>query len=224
MRLALPSSKSPHQSGFSLLEVLVVLVIVAMVTTALTQALSQALAVRTKLGPYIDRSEDTARIGEWYRQIVNGTVPADDDLATSFRGNPSEISGLTLAPLAGEVGIPTAYRLAIETEGNDSLVLRAYAEGSPTLALAHWPRSAKALQPFGFQFFDGTDWVARWPLDDATVRAKQPFGRSTGDEPPQLPKLIRVNLMLGTQEIVLVGAPRGPLAPLPNINKLLNRR
>ncbi len=218
------TSRHNRQGGFSLLEVLVVLVIVGFVSAALVQALSQVLSVRTRLGPFIDRSEDTARVGEWYRRVISGVVPAPKDSIYVFRGTSNEIIGLTLSPLTGAVGMPTPFRMVIENESTDLTVLRSYAEGGPALALARWPVTSMKNGAARFLFFDGTNWSDHWPLEEITRNNQQSFGIVQREDPPQLPKLIRVDLAMGPEEFVLVGAPRGPVSPQPKLSDIFTRR
>jgi prepilin-type N-terminal cleavage/methylation domain-containing protein len=212
-----------RQSGFSLLEVMVVLAIVGLVSLTLVQSLSDVLRARTKLGPYIDQSEDSAKASGWYRQVVNGLMPDNTDGPDVFRAGSAEILGLTLQPLAADVGIPTRFRLSLQNLDNERVALRFDSESGPSFDLLRWKSASVGRKGARFLFFDGNEWYDHWPVDELIARSKRPIN-GTYVEAPQLPKLIRLDAAIGDQPIVLVAGPRGPLSPLPRITDLTRLR
>ncbi len=55
------------QSGFTLVEVLVTLVILAMVAAVAFGSLGQVFEARARLRPYLDESEKTTLVADWFR-------------------------------------------------------------------------------------------------------------------------------------------------------------
>ena len=95
-------------AGFTLVEVLVVLMIVGFASVLLTQGLGQIFTARARLGPFIDQSEDAARIGTWFRQVVGGTLPDTLGGSNIFAGNTTTIQGLSDMPMGAAAGVSPA--------------------------------------------------------------------------------------------------------------------
>lgn len=212
--------KIKAQSGFTLVEVLVVLIIVGFASVLLTQGLGQIFTARARLGPFIDQSEDASRIGIWFRQVAGGVMPDTLGGANVFTGTDSIVQGLTVMPMGAVSGAPTPFRMELATASPGSSALRISSYGGPTIDLFTWRDDEPGANSVRFSYFDGTQWVDHWPLADSEQRFKQPLGSIVNIQPPQLPKLIRLDAILGGRPWVLVAAPHGPDRPLPKLSDL----
>jgi len=70
-----PARGPARQAGFSILEVMVVLIIVGLVAASMFEALSRLNDVRGRLGPFLSTSEREGLMNSWFRTAVNDIVP-----------------------------------------------------------------------------------------------------------------------------------------------------
>jgi general secretion pathway protein J len=105
--------------GFTLLEILVVLVITALISTVLIQGLSQAFQVRNGFETHIQNSESGILPEYWFRASVQSLIADYPALthrnffqaadAHEFKGDSSAFSGLTLTALDADNGVPMPF-------------------------------------------------------------------------------------------------------------------
>jgi prepilin-type N-terminal cleavage/methylation domain-containing protein len=132
--------------GFTLLEMLVVVLIAGMALVLTTQSLGQYQRAHT-------RAIASERIGreqrlsiEWFRASVRGLHPVQvagsggtilfgdpDATLAPFEGEEDGFAGVTLSPVLGGQGVPTLQRWRIE-RGQDGTTLRLQ-EGAEELAV-----------------------------------------------------------------------------------------
>jgi prepilin-type N-terminal cleavage/methylation domain-containing protein len=115
-----------RQSGFTLVEVLITLVLLSMVAAVAFGSLRQVLEARDRLRPYLDRSQETTLVSGWFRQTVQASIADYDEGKHRFVGTASEISGLTVSPLVGPAGTPTAFRWAMRYDSTRDLTTLDY--------------------------------------------------------------------------------------------------
>jgi len=177
--------------GFTLLEMLVVMLIAGMALTLTTQALGQYQRAHARALAN-ERSGRELRLSEaWFSDAVRGLYPAGTDTASRermtfgasaatapFKGGADRFSGTTLAPVFAGQGVPVdqAWQLVGGPEG--LLQLRVEEEGkSVDLPL---PRAERAE----FQYFDAegklhAEWppaLGQWPqLPDAIALSLTPL-------------------------------------------------
>lgn len=149
---------SERAAGFTLLEMLVVLLIAGMALALTTQALGQYQRAHSR-AIASERAGREYRLSEaWFRQSVRGLYPAApagtrsadaaagrmdagaSGDATLFAGTADGFTGVTLQPVLAGQGIPTlqSWRIVRSAAGDDRLELE---EAGSTLAL-HLPPSA----------------------------------------------------------------------------------
>jgi hypothetical protein len=145
----------------------------------------------------------------WLRRSTTNLVP---DLATSpnrFRGTAAEFSGITLAPLGEESGVPTAISWRLQPDAPTRGVRLEYRTGPANwVTVAAWPERTGSFT------YDGGDgqWVNEWPppLQSPTL--------------PQIPRYIRIIVGRDANAWSVVMSPVGSLEarqPVANIRDVL---
>lgn len=201
-----------RQTGFTLLEAIVTLVIVALVVTILMQALQQAIGLRTRLL----RHEREARLGslqeQWFRDTVQAAQSDFPDALGPMRGDASQVSFLSAAPLGGGGLVRVTWRLQA-VDGGESLV---YGDG-------RWqdlPIITGPLHDAAFAYLDKQGrWIAEW--NGGVGDSEHPDGeagaaaRAPGAAPlPELPRMLRLQATTATGQLLwLVSVPSEPRAP-----------
>lgn len=185
------------QRGFTLLEMLVVLVLAGLVTGILMQGLQQVFRLQMQVGKELFQTQQGEMYEEWFRQSINGTVPDYEDGKNKFKGSARELSGLTLSPLnsAGESLLPFSWRLKFDPQSGNTLLQYGTADDAPVV-LSWLGNSGK------FVYFDA---------DNAPHDAWPPFLGKW----PQLPRAVYLESQYGDAPRVIVAVPKGPANPLP---------
>ncbi len=162
--------------GFTLLEMLVVLVLVGFISTLLLQGFSYVLHLRSGVLAQLEDSQQGALQEYWFRSTTAAIVTDYRGGEHVFKGEERQFSGLTIAALDQTTGMQSAFVWQLQ-----------YADGVTVLRY----RNGK-----------GIDWeVARWLGDFGHFRYLAVDGQwhsqwppSFGLEPPQIPTAI---LLLG---------------------------
>jgi|GEM_PF-1383557 len=179
------SSHRTGERGFTLLEVLVVLMIAALIGVVLMQGLGVVLNLRDNFSGTILDLDRTVVKRNLIRQPLTGVVPDFNDGEQIFAGTPESVSGLTLRPLLRRPGRPTAFSLALTYDPGESLNELTYREErDEPVVLAEWTGPQASFRYMGMQ----TDWTPVWPPDGPNS-----FGAGqiiTELRPPQLPELV----------------------------------
>jgi prepilin-type N-terminal cleavage/methylation domain-containing protein len=192
-----------RQSGFTLIEVLITLVLLSMVAAVAFGSLRQVLEARDRLRPYLDRSQETTLVLGWFRQTVQASIADYDEGKHRFVGTASEFSGLTVSPLVGPAGTPTAFRWAMRYDPTRDLTTLDYEESpKQSLRIVAWSGHDGA-----FAYYAGEQkWQPAWPPSDS----------DQGKSIPQLPQLVRLSGAPRDTVPMIVAAPRAsPVAPQP---------
>lgn len=191
-----------EQRGFTLLEMLVVLVLAGMISGILFQGLRQVFRLETHFGRELFNSQQGEMYTEWFRQSVNGLMPDHVDGKNKFKGSEREFTGLTLMPLntATEALLPVAWRLRFNGDAGVTQLLNGRTDDSPVVL--SWPGNSGR-----FLYFDGNgDSHDTWP----------PFSGKW----PQLPRAIFLESRNPDEPRVVVALPRGPQELPPRRNEL----
>lgn len=142
-------AKASNQTGFTLIEVLVVLIIVGMVSGVLFQALERAYRLQERFGMELFSAQQGQMAADWYRQTVQGLQPDYPDGRSIFQGSQLEFSGLTSNPLSDEYGAPTPITWKIRNNRQNGTMELAYLEEKQETTILAW-RSKEAR----FIYFD----------------------------------------------------------------------
>ena len=186
----------PHRRGYTLMEVLVVLVITGLVSTVLMQALLQVLGLQQRFGLQLVRSETGTMQADWYRQVIQSLQPELPDSPDRLRGQERELRGVASDPFATAQGGVRPLELALrrdERSGRTRLQMRS--EGRE-VTLPEWTDLTHAA----FIYVDAKgDAHPQWP---------PPTGMW-----PSLPAVVQLRLRAAGHEELLVAVPRSSLRP-----------
>lgn len=173
--------------GFTLLEMLVVLVLVALVVGMVFEGLGRVADLRFRLARHLDGALDGAIVGSWFRTSVAAMLPAQEGAPDAFKGGPTELSGLTLQPLDQPTGAAVSFAWRLAPEQSSGLTRLSYrgADGS-WREIAAWPGSGAR---FLYAGPDG-EWRDEWPPPLGAGRT--PLGRVVEMRQPQLPRFVRL--------------------------------
>jgi len=184
-----------HNGGFTLIEVLVVLILVGMISGVLFQALERAYQLQNRFGLELFKVQHGQMTQQWYRQTVQGLYPDQPDGENLFRGDEREFSGLSLNPLDDNYGTPTPilWRLASNLENDTTQLIYVSAAGSTPLISWHSSQAS-------FVYFDDQQTAhTHWP---------PPLGQFK-----PLPSQIQLQTQDNGEPITLVASPMGPTEP-----------
>ena len=149
------------QNGFTLLEVIVVLMISGLIAVILFQGLSLVLDARLRVASSIDDLDSRELQSSIVTYSMKGLLPDYPDGPDVFYGDQRRMRGLTLYPLQGTPGAPTAFGLSMEYDSvDDDTVLTYFERGYEPLELARWDGDIGA---FSYKGRVG-DWSQRWPI------------------------------------------------------------
>lgn len=182
-------------SGFTLIEVLVVLVITSLITTMLFQALSQMFRIQSSLAAQTLRNTDVALRENWFRLIGQGLYPDARLGPDEFKGEERNLHGLTLFPLNAPPGAPTPFSLTIEYAGAADRSSVIYKSGDKSMTLASWQGRSGRF----------------WYEDEAGLRYEQwppPLGMST-----ELPNVVLLQMQDDHLPRLLPASPLGRRDP-----------
>jgi len=176
------------ERGFTLVEVLVVLVITALLSTLLLQVLSQVSRLQARFGSQIEQSRGGAMRADWFRQLLQGLKPDYADGQQRFVGASSRIEGLSSSGLSATGGAPLPFTLEImpSTAGGGQL---RYRSGAAQLDLIRWRSGGRA--EFAYLDAAGTEHAQWPPLGFAPMASIVPTAsRLSAPSPPQLPAAV----------------------------------
>ena len=169
--------------GFTLLEVLVVLVITALVSAVLMQGMGLVLGLRDNLGEKLLDLDQLSLERNRVTFPLEGIVHDFDDCEDLFKGVEGSVSGLTTKPLLSREGRPTRFAINLQYDAGSRLNTLVYQEGNdPVITLSSWEGGQARFRYIGV---DG-QWVESWPQESAPVQ----LGVISEIRPPQLPELI----------------------------------
>lgn len=190
--------------GFTLIEVLVVLIIVGLVSGVLFQALDRAYGLQKRFGSELFRNQHGRMATDWYRQSVQGVLPDYRDGANVFKGTDKVFSGLSSTPLASEPGAPVPVHWELTADDALGGFNLRYTEAGSTSNILH-------LQVR----------EARFSYLDDTLTPHDQWPPALGLH-PQIPRQIFIQGTDPLAPITLVATPSGPDNPAPRGQDLFN--
>ncbi len=151
--------KERRQSGFTLLELLVVLVLVAFITTLLIQGMGYIAKVNDTFVREGDQRQSRELVFAWFTDSLSQlSAPEHNDSSGRFRGDALSFEGVTLASVDRREGIPVPFAFRLEPkEGMAELIYVRRIEAR------RWPLlSVRADAHFEYQDVTG-HWHQNWP-------------------------------------------------------------
>lgn len=153
------------QSGFTLLELLVVLVLVAFITTMLIQGMGYLAKVNDGFVRHGHQRQARELAFGWFDDALSQlAAPAPGDVSAGFRGDALSFEGVTLASVDRREGIPIPFAFRLEPgDGGIRLIYVRRVE-------AHrWPLILLAGESH-FEYLDAAgQWHQDWPPTPAQV-------------------------------------------------------
>lgn len=185
-------------SGFTLVEMLAVMIIVGMMSTIFLQALDRVYRLQNRFGVELFNAQRGAMSIDWFRQTVQGLLPDYySDGANKFSGSTHEFSGLSTNPLSEEYGAATGIKWKITFDQNAGKTQLIYIDSQDESVIAEWQ--------------GGT---ARFIYVDDKLEQHESWPPRLGMW-PQLPKLIRLEIVDAADPLVIAATPLGSPVPPP---------
>jgi hypothetical protein len=183
--------------GFTVVELLVVLVIVALIGVVLMTGLERILDIRLRLAAFLDGTDAPTLVADWFRGSVKAMVADAETGRDRFSGTPRSLAGLSLAPLNGTAGVPTRVTWEVDYEAAAGRTyLRYRNEDAAPMTIASWPGD------YGGFRYCGADLkcYGTWPADKNST---------------QLPALVRLDAIKGDAKSPILAAPASDLGVQP---------
>jgi general secretion pathway protein J len=193
-------ARNHRASGFTLLEILVVLVLVALVSTLVMEGFSFTINVQSRLKRQLINNQLHDLQELWFRQITRSYKTTNlSSKEVVFRGDSTTIAGTAMVELTGNAGIPVTTHWEIETSGKTQS-LSYESELIPKTIIATWQSTKIQFQYLGQ---DG-EFYQHWPIETL---------------PNQLPKGILVS-SLNKTEVFWYVSISSTLPPLLNLSEI----
>ena len=156
-----PYNASRHGvRGFTLLEVLVVLVITGMISAILIQGLGVMLNVRNSIASTILDLKSIVLHRNIIADPVIGVIPDYPEKPNAFRGERDTMHGLTIRSPDSDTGVPRPFRLYFQRDAAKNMTALMYqTEGQEAHAMGLWVGSGGS---FAYRDLTG-DWLNEWP-------------------------------------------------------------
>ncbi len=156
----IPRGSAKNARGFTLLEVITVLMIASLLSVVLMQGLSLVLNLRTSLGVFLFDLDKKLLARNRILEPLRGIVPDFNDGTHIFRGTSQQISGLTINPLFARPGRPTPFTISLSVEPREDIASVFYTEqDSEPILIASIPTEAVRFRFLGASGL----WSEVWP-------------------------------------------------------------
>ena len=187
----IPKNNRPGARGFTLLEVLVVLVITSLISVVLIQGLALIVGVRTSVQNKIVGLDQTVLKQNIFLEPLRGILPDYPNRPNTFRGDSKIIRGLTVRSLQSRVGTPTSFSMTLNYDSQRGETELVYQEsGFEPQTLGQWEGSEEM-----FRYRDRRgSWLDAWPPNP---------------DVPQTPWLIQLDMGAGFPSSLVVSV-NGP--------------
>lgn len=209
-------SSRPGQRGFTLLEMLVVLVLTALVVGIVFEGLGRVADLRVRLARHLDGALDAAITGSWFRSSLAALQTDLQGAPDVFRGGPQEMSGLTLKPVDLPAGAPAAFAWRLTADAASATTRLGYrgADGA-WREIAAWPGTGAR---FLYAGPDG-EWRDEWP--PPLSGGSTPLGQVVSRQRPQLPRFVRLEGGTGAEARSIVATILGTTMPRQGLADIL---
>ena len=190
------------QKGFTLMELLVVLVLISLLMTTLMQGLSYFLKLKERGSELVLTQQKTKMQEDWFKLLIQGFTPYQRFSKKVFKGNKTELTGQTLTTLTSSAA--SIVDISLKLEQTSGMIRLIYVEGNYIWRLGEWVSKEAHLS---YQDREG-NMHKSWP----------PKGNN---EITQLPALIKLHVSTSQESIDWFVSIAGRLTPKPTIKELL---
>lgn len=191
-----------RHAGFTLVEILVVLVIVGLISSILLQALNQVYKLQSRFGLQLAQGQQGAMYTDWFRQTIQGIQTDYPDGKNKFKADEKSIEGLTTNPLSADYGAPTAITLRLEYDAAADQTTLKYTAHDRKMDLFSWSGKNNGRFIFIDQAGERHD---SWP--------------PVLGQWPQLPSVVLLQMQQDSVPHIIAATPRGSHeAKLPPFN------
>jgi prepilin-type N-terminal cleavage/methylation domain-containing protein len=192
--------------GFTLIEMVVVLIIVAMIGAIVVTSYQRILDIRIRLAAFLDGVDAPTMIAGWFRGSVEGLIADQKGGADVFAGTSRRFAGLSVSAIDGTPGVPTriAWELVFDPVAARTALSYRH-DDRDALMVASWPGDRGQLRYCDPRLVCSESWPP------ANLLASQLGSLKVS----QLPALIILDAVRGTAEWPIVAAPQADRDPRP---------
>jgi prepilin-type N-terminal cleavage/methylation domain-containing protein len=150
------TSKNKCEKGFTLLEILIVLVLMALITGLFIDPISRVYSLRAALRTHIDNLHLNVLAQTWFKSTLSSLYMSK----SKFVGESKKITGVTFAPLDDEIGLPTSFEWSLFYDKENDLTLLQYkGYGEESITTAEWKGEEGS-----FYYYDAEskEWSDEW--------------------------------------------------------------
>jgi prepilin-type N-terminal cleavage/methylation domain-containing protein len=169
--------KKSQQKGFTLMELLVVLVLISLLMTTLMQGLSFFLKLKQRGSALVLTQQKTQMQEYWFKTLIQGLTPYQSFTEKHFEGSKTELTGQTMTTLTSAPA--SIGEINLKLEQTKTTVKLIYTAGEQVWILGEW-LSNKAF--LSYQDQQGSQY-ASWPPKNIS-----------DEELMQLPSLIMLHI------------------------------
>jgi general secretion pathway protein J len=152
-----------NKSGFTIIELLVVLVITSAISSILLQSLHQVMRLHERFGTLLVDGQYELLHRDWLLQLMSGLAPDQIDGKYTFKGDAKKLSGLSFSVPGQSAGVLSPFSLAVSYQAaNDQSSL--YWSGSSNSITKNIPILQWAGNKAKFMYIDDKGEVFNdWP-------------------------------------------------------------
>ncbi len=145
-----------NERGFTLLEIMIVLVLMTLVTGLFIDPISRIYDLRHRLRNQIDGIHLSVLAQNWFRASISGIYMTK----SKFSGEPKKITGVSYYPLNEDIGVPSSFEWSLDYDnGNDVTLLNYKGFGEEVLTIAEWKGNEGV---FSYYNPDSKAWESEW--------------------------------------------------------------
>lgn len=131
-------SVTANQQGFTLIEMLVVLVITGMIVGTLFPAIEQLDKIQTQANTLRTDMQNETMIDDWLRQLIQGVQADYPDGKDVFSATSKELSGLTINTLNSDYAGLAAFNVRLRYDAAKDRTLLEYRSAGEVTSLKEW--------------------------------------------------------------------------------------
>ncbi|WP_164084631.1 PulJ/GspJ family protein [Alteromonas flava] len=147
--------------GFTLLEMMVVLVLVSLITVLMMQGFSFVTGLQERIRKQLVQVQDVELREQWFRVTVRSMHRGRKSDDAQFTGDRNEFSGLTLQPLIQHLGLPTKVTWYLEPQQDKTTLFYSEVDHEP-IPIMTWQNARPE-----FRFLDAQgELQSSWPDDN----------------------------------------------------------